>query len=334
MTEASIQGQNAKGDGLLPLTILGGFLGAGKSSWLRHQLHQGLLRDQHIIVNEAAGTPVDNLLLGKATRLTVLAGGCACCEGLTTLIATLRDICDQASGQDAGKTTGILLETSGLADPGVIASAIAADPILARRLRLSEIIVLADAQHGTSQLMEEPLARAQAETADRIIMTKTASAPPDQTARLLATLRLLNPGARIEAAELGIPRDLPEPGQPYALPAARADTPDAPIRPFRLTIGGASRDDDVLGWVALSTWLSALLFARGKDVIRVKGVVRTPAGRLLLQSVRHVMQPPEILPEIMPETFAGPQPEEGVIVLIGRNFDAGLIAQSWARFGG
>lgn len=331
MTEASIQSQNAKGDGLLPLTILGGFLGAGKSSWLRHQLHQGLLRDQHIIVNEAAGTPVDNLLLGKAARLTVLAGGCACCEGSDALLTTLREICDQVSGRDAGQTTGILLETSGLADPGAIASAIAADPMLARRLRLSEILVLSDAQHGTSQLMEEPLARAQAETADRIIMTKTASVPPDQTARLLATLRLLNPGARIEAAELGIPRDLPEPGQPYTLPAARTDTP---IRPFRLTIGGASRDDDVLGWVALSTWLSALLFARSRDVIRVKGVVRTPAGRLLLQSVRHVMQPPEILPEILPETFAGPQPEEGVIVLIGRNFDAALIARSWARFGG
>lgn len=62
--------------------------------------------------------------------------------------------------------------------------------------------------------------------------------------------------------------------------------------------------------------------------MRVKGVVQSPAGRLLLQSVRRVVQPPEILPE-----GEGPAPEEGVIVLIGRNIDEDLLARSWARFG-
>ncbi len=296
-------------------------MGAGKSSWLRHHLYAGHFAHHHIIVNEAAGTPVDNLLLGAASRLTVLAGGCACCEGAAALIRAMRGICDEASGRDFGQIAGILLETSGLADPGAIATAVAGDPILARRLRLSETLVLADALHGQSQLMEEPLARAQAETADRIIITKTAAAPPEQTARLLASLQMLNPAARITGAELGMPCDLPEPGQPFDLAPARESTP---IRPFRLITG------ETEGWVALSTWLSALLFARGGDVVRVKGVVRTPAGRLLLQSVRHVMQPPEILPE----TLAGPAPEEGVIVLIGRNFDAEMLERSWARFGG
>ncbi len=63
------------------LTVLGGFLGSGKTTWLRHQLHKGRFRDAHVVVNEAAETPVDDALLEKSSALTVLAGGCACCVG-------------------------------------------------------------------------------------------------------------------------------------------------------------------------------------------------------------------------------------------------------------
>ena len=66
--------------------------------------------------------------------------------------------------------------------------------------------------------------------------------------------------------------------------------------------------------------------------MRIKGVVRTPAGRLLLQSVRRVVQSPEILPDD-DAALAGPAPEEGVIVLIGRGIDAERLALSWRRFG-
>lgn len=306
-------------EGRLGLVILGGFLGAGKSTWLRHQLHEGHFARHHILVNEAAGTPVDNLLLAGASRLTVLAGGCACCEGLPALIAALRDICDAASGREAGQIDGVVLETSGLADPGAIAAALAADQVLARRLRVAGVVVLADALHGVAQLAAEPLARAQAEAADRLIVTKPAGLPAAELARLVATLQRLNPGAGVEGAEQGVPVALPAPGAPYDLPALTAA---APIRPCRLRVGAGG------GWVALSVWLSALLSARGEDVVRVKGVVQSPAGRLLLQSVRRVVQPPEILPE-----GEGPAPEEGVIVLIGRNIDEDLLARSWARFG-
>ena len=68
-------------------------------------------------------------------------------------------------------------------------------------------------------------------------------------------------------------------------------------------------------------------------MIRVKGVVRAPAGRLLLQSVRRSMQPPEILPDNDGD-LPGPPPQEGVIVLIGRNLEADLLARSWERFSG
>ncbi|MCC7320758.1 MAG: GTP-binding protein [Rubellimicrobium sp.] len=318
--------EGLRGDGRLALTVVGGFLGAGKSTWLRHQLHVGRFSRHHILVNEAALTPVDNLLLGGAAKVEVLAGGCACCEGLPALIAALRRICDDTTGARAGAIDGILLETSGLADPGAIAAALAADQVLARRLVVERVVVLVDALHGAAQLAAEPLARAQVEAADDLIVTKPFLAAPGMLPRLAATLRGLNPAAALVAADLGEEIHLPMTGEgaePLPLPPLAATTP---IRPYRLNVGAEG------GWVALSTWLSALLQARGDDVVRVKGVVRAPAGRLLLQSVRRVVQAPEILPE-GDDTLAGPAPEEGVVVLIGRNIDADLLERSWRRFG-
>jgi len=312
----------ARSDGRLPLTVVGGFLGAGKSTWLRHQLHEGAFARHHVLVNEAAETPVDNLLFARAWRLDTLAAGCACCEGRAALVAILRRICDEAttSGID-----GIVLETSGLADPAAIATAVATDPILVRRITIARTITLVDAVSGALQIAAEPLARAQAEAADVFVITKVAAADTHGLARLAATLRTLNPGAVIMAAERGETAVLPDqPATPWDLPPLVTLTP---IRPHRVRVGDAG------GWAALSTWLSALLFARGDDVVRVKGVVETPAGLLLLQSVRHLVQPPEILPA-HGIGLAGPPPERGVVVLIGRDIDPDALALSWERFGG
>ena len=75
-------------EGRLRLTVLGGYLGSGKTTWLRHQRHAGTFGPNvHVIVNEAAETPVDDALLGQ---VTLLAGGCCCCSGRPALIAALR----------------------------------------------------------------------------------------------------------------------------------------------------------------------------------------------------------------------------------------------------
>lgn len=309
-----------RSDGRLPLIVLGGFLGAGKSTWLRHQLSIGAFARHYVLVNEAARTPIDNLLLSGAHRLGVLAAGCACCEGRAALVAMLRDICDSAAREDL---EGIVLETTGLADPAAIAAAVAGDPVLVRRLAVTQTIALIDAQYGLDQLNTEPLARAQAEAADQLILTKAHSSNPLALARLTATLGVLNPGAHITAAERGESAPLPaQDAPPHVLTALG---PTVPIRAHRLMIGEAG------GWAALSTWLSALLHARGAEVVRVKGVVSTPAGQLLIQSVRHLVQPPEIIPE--DETgMAGPIPELGTLVLIGRGIDECGLARSWAWF--
>src|SRR6202790_1360972 len=110
----------AAADCRMRLTVLGGFLGSGKTTWLRHQLHNGLLAGAFVVVNEAAETAVDDALLTQSAELAVLAGGCACCDALGDLITLLRTICDArvSRAQGAAPLDEIVLETSGLADPG------------------------------------------------------------------------------------------------------------------------------------------------------------------------------------------------------------------------
>jgi G3E family GTPase len=308
------------------LTVLGGFLGSGKTTWLRHQLHEGTLRDAFVVVNEAAETPVDDALLTRSSAIAVLAGGCACCQAKAELIGLLRKICDDRSRIDSGdkRLDRIVLETSGLADPGPIVEAIRADPLLVHHIVVSEIVVAVDALHGLGQLRGEPLGRRQVEIADRLVITKVDEAEEAALAQLIATLAFLNPGAAISGAIKGSDAALPPAGDatPQQLPDLSGETDRPPIFPTKLAI------DERIDWTAFSVWLSALLHARGADVLRVKGVVRTPAGRLLLQSVRKIVQSPEILPE------QGTDREDNTIVVIGRGYRGDDLRRSLRYFAG
>lgn len=316
----------AKSEGRLRLTVLGGYLGSGKTTWLRHQLHEGRFRQAHIIVNEAAETPVDDALLGQSSELSILAGGCVCCTAKADLIALLRQLCDARSQVDSSghRLEQIVLETSGLADPAPIVEAIRSDPVLVHHIVVAEIIVMVDALNGMAQLRGEPLGRKQIETADRLIVSKTEEAEEGALRTLLATLAALSPGAALSGASKGVEVALPafEDVAPEQLPDLSQGPAKAPILPVRLYI------DDSIDWTAFSVWLSALLHARGDDIVRVKGVVRTPAGRLLLQAVRKVVQSPEILPE------QGDRREDNMLVLIGRGFTQSQLERSLKYFAG
>jgi G3E family GTPase len=313
-------------EGRMRLTILGGFLGAGKSTWLRHHLHHGLLQDALVVVNEAADAPVDDALLVGATQLRVLAGGCACCETRPALVALLRDICDDRLGGDASapRIDHIVLETSGLADPGRIADAIVTDPVLQHHILVGEIIVTVDALHGPGQIRDEDLGRRQIETADRLVVTKVDAAEPERLRRLIATLRLLNSAAALSGSAMGSPIGLPDASDadPENLPVIGAGT-GVPIGVTTVDLG------ETLHWPALSVWLSALIHARGDDIVRIKGVVRTPRGRLLLQSVRKIVQSPEFLADDLATTGT----RDGSLVFIGRRFTADALARSLNAFG-
>jgi G3E family GTPase len=314
-------------DGRMRLTVLGGYLGSGKTTWLRHHLHVGTFGPVHVIVNEAAETAVDDALLDRASGLTLLAGGCCCCTGRAEMMVALRDLCDQRSRISASqpRLQRIVLETSGLADPGAIVAAIQGDPVLVNHIVIDETIVVVDALHGLAQLQTEPLGRRQIGAADRLILSKCDAAVPATLTMLRATLRNLNPAAPQSAAVLGesvVLPGLPASAEAPALPPLSEEDTRGAIFPSRLTI------DPDIDWSAFALWLSALLHARGNDLVRVKGVVRTPAGRLLLQTVRKVVQSPEILPE---RSVSG---EDNIIVFLGRGFRPEDLQNSLRRFAG
>lgn len=314
-------------DGRMRLTVLGGYLGSGKTTWLRHQLHVGSFGPVHVIVNEAAETGVDDVLLASAAGLTLLAGGCSCCTGRQDLIDALRGLCDQRSrvASNVQRLQRIVLETSGLADPGAIVAAIQGDPVLVNHIVIEQTIVVVDALHGLAQLQTEPLGRRQIGAADRLILSKTDAADAASLTELRATLRALNPSAPQSAAVLGVAHplpDVPDDAQSFPLPALSDEDSRGPIFPTRLKI------DATIDWSAFALWLSALLHARGNDLVRVKGVLPTPAGRLLLQTVRKVVQSPEILPA------QDDQSEDGSIVFIGRGFRPEDLQKSLRRFAG
>lgn len=305
------------------LTVLGGFLGSGKTTWLRHQLHHGLLADAFVVVNEAAATPVDDALLSRSAELAVVAGGCACCEARDELVALLRSICDQRVRAEGGRPERIVIETSGLADPGPIVAAIRSDPMLAYHIVISDIVVAVDAVYGLEQLRQEPLSRRQMELADRLVVTKVDEVEETVLARLLATLRTINPGAAVSGAVKGSDVGLPDfsGAEPEALGEIGQGEGGAAIHALKLDIG------DDIDWTAFSVWLSALIHARGDDILRVKGVVRTPAGRLLLQSVRRIVQSPEMLP-------GEGKGDDNALVFIGRGFGIGQLDRSLRHFAG
>lgn len=288
-------------DTRLPLTILGGFLGAGKTTWLRHHLRHGLRA--HVLVNEAAGVAVDDALLAGAQGVSVLAGGCACCVGRAALVAALRGLLDLRGP--------LVLETSGLADPAGIMAAIEGDPVLARQVRVADCVVLVDALSGLSAALPA-LALAQMRAAGRIVLTKTDLVPETVTARLVASLAAINPLAQVSAGVAGVAVGLPAPGLPLDWAVA-----DAPLAAMTLTLPAGA------DWATVSLWLQALLHRHGDDIVRVKGVIRSPAGRLLIQTVRRQVQAPEVLPEGVGQDDA--------LALIGQ-FEAEAVRRSLVRF--
>ncbi len=302
------------------LSILGGYLGAGKSTWLRHQLHVGLFERSHVIVNEAAEIPIDHLLLGKAGELTVLAGGCCCCTGADAFVKALRDLCNKQSADTTNPLDHILLETSGLADPSAIAALLQSDPVLARRIALAEIRVVVDAVHGASHLMQDSLSLKQIESADELVITKIDLVTNLALSQLVSTLRRINPVALLIATNRGdtVVLDYDSSVEPLRLPEVMAN--NRPMTAERVDFG---RD---VSWAELSVWLSALLHVHGEDLVRVKGCIRTPAGRLLIQSVKRHVQSPEILPEEKNDVT-----NDNVLVFIGRGACAQTLSNSILR---
>jgi G3E family GTPase len=302
------------------MTVLGGFLGAGKTTWLSHHLHSGVFRDAIVVANEAASASVDHVLLGSANRIHVLAGGCACCEGRQKLLRLLRELGASARISETSEIQRIVLETSGLADPQSILAAIASDQGLSRCIQVTEVVVIVDAVNGVELLRDEALARRQVACAGCLIVAKVDAVESQDVMRLLDALQSLNPTAVRFGAVRGVEAPLPD--VEASVSRDQREPPNEqdadPVFASEIRLGDAP-------WPAFAVWLSALLHAHGDRLLRVKGVVHAPTGRLLIQAVRRHVEPPETLPGPIDEA-------DGTLVVLGRGYSSEILQGSLDAF--
>src|ERR1700694_4406276 len=181
---------------LIPVTVLTGFLGSGKTTVLNHVLQHPGMAATAVIVNEFGEIGLDHLLVERSSEdVVLLNSGCLCCTVRGDIVDTLTNLfVDRVKGK-VPHFTRVAIETTGLADPAPILHTLMTDPIVAARYMLDGVVATVDAVNGAATLDRQPEAVKQAAVADRLLVTKADLAPPRAGAPLDARLAALNPGA-------------------------------------------------------------------------------------------------------------------------------------------
>jgi G3E family GTPase len=275
----------------LPVIAVTGFLGSGKTTLIRALLGKPEGANTAVVVNEYGEIGIDNVLLRSSSDVTVLLGnGCLCCNLRTDLQETLRGLfADRARGA-VPSFERVVVETSGLADPGPILQTFATDRGLGREFHLQALISIVDAVNGEDNLERMPEAKKQVALADRIVVTKSDLADAATTGRLIERLGALN------AAPVGVAVD----GE--IDPSFLLAEPSSPRHSFDL--GGPEHShglcsfalifEEPLSWASFEQTMAVLTALRGPDLLRVKGLVAIEEcrGPVVVHFVQHVAHPP------------------------------------------
>ncbi len=281
----------------LPVSLVTGFLGSGKTTLLSRLLGRPELGESAVIVNELGEVAIDHHILRRVDERTVLLGnGCVCCTLRGDLADELRDLLSRRTRGEIPAFRRVLVETTGLADPAPILNTLLAEPVVKHHFAPEVVIATVDAVNGLAQLEREPETLKQVVVADRLVVTKGDVAERRAVGRLRRRLRALNPAAEILEASYGEvePAVLLAPGDrdPRSLRLEPEEGPahDGDLRPFVVFL------DQTVDWTAFGIWLTMLLQSRGRDVLRVKGLLDVgAAGPVVLNGVQHVVHPPEHL---------------------------------------
>ena len=291
----------------LPVVLVSGFLGSGKTTLVNALLRDPRLADTAVAVNEFGKVPLDRHLIEQgADCIVVMADGCLCRDIAGNLEDAVMRICSRRESGDLPRFTRLIVEPSGLADLMPIAQAILRNPIMSRSLRLEAIIATVDAQFAEAQLGRHPESRKQVSLAERLVLTKTDLVDPATIARVKALLAQLNPltvpisatQGVVDAAAL-LPASFLDPTSPAARQTpcrsaliANLDgcDPQHTDRTRALTLVAEAP----LHREAFDAWLRGIRTRHGENLLRLKGFVNVTAatGPLVIQGVHHVSHPP------------------------------------------
>ena len=201
-------------DKRIPVTLLTGFLGSGKTTLLNKLLHHKAMSDTAIIINELGDSGLDNIFAHNnlarsienehiSDNTVLLSSGCLCCTLKNELADTMRDLFFKRALQAIPQFTRLVIETTGMSDPGPILANLMNEPVIESVYRLDAVIVTIDSVYGNEQIEINMEALKQATVADVLVLTKIDLASRSQIIELSEKLNLLNPGATQHKISLG-----------------------------------------------------------------------------------------------------------------------------------
>ena len=305
------------------VTVVTGFLGAGKTTLIRRFLASPEGQGTAVIVNEFGAVGIDDALLRGAAEETVLLGnGCVCCITRTDLQLALRRLLIDRERGSVPNFARVVIETSGLADPAPILQTFSTDRALGGEFHIDVMLAVVDAVNGEATLKNAAEARKQVILADRLIVSKGDLAAAAGLDSLKVHLQKLNPRAGIDIAVGGV------------LDPARFIAPAITERSG--FIAEAEHSDGIssfvlerqqpVEWPAFSRAMETLIALRGAELLRVKGILNVAGcrGPVVVQYVQHLAHPPVEL-QTWPD-----QNRDSRVVFITRNIREDAIRDLFA----
>jgi G3E family GTPase len=324
-------------DPRIPVDVLTGFLGSGKTTVLRHVLRSPAFADTAVLINEFGEVGLDHLLVGHLDETPVLLpSGCVCCTLRGDLSRALRGLHADRQRGDLPPFRRVIVETTGLADPTPLLATVASDLVLRRQFRLGNVIVTVDAVHAELGIQTRGELLKQIAAADRLLVTKADLVPEAQVTRVSATLRRVNPDAAMVVASHGrvdpdfvLRRGAHDPETKIAEVQRWLAGQDAgAVRGHGAVQSFALGHDRPLDWSAFGIWFSLLVHRHGGRLLRVKGLldIQGSATPVAIHAVQHVIHAPEHLP-------AWPTPERtSRLVFITDGLEGERVRRSFSVF--